>query len=98
MWLPLSALLSASLLYRAHRRRLVRIEGAATAPRRRRRLPGGSRARVAAGVGVIALVLVALPLVPAVSGLGTTAVRYSYAHRFTQGDHRPVPQHAARTA
>jgi cbb3-type cytochrome oxidase subunit 1 len=82
VWLPLSALLSAAMLHRAHRRRLVRFEGPRR-PHRRRRLPGGSRARVAAGVGVIALVLVALPLVPAVSGLGTTTLRYSYEKRFT---------------
>jgi hypothetical protein len=82
VWLPLSALLSAAMLHRAHRRRLIRFEG----PRspRRRRLPGGSRARVTAGVGVIGLVLVALPLVPAVSGLGTKTLRYSYEKRFTK--------------
>jgi hypothetical protein len=33
---------------------------------------------------VIALVLVALPLVPAVSGLGTRTLRYSYEKRFTK--------------
>jgi hypothetical protein len=45
---------------------------------------GNSRARVAAGVGTIALVLVALPLVPAVSGLGTKSLRYSYQSRLTK--------------
>jgi hypothetical protein len=85
VWLPLSALLSAAMLHRAHRRRLIRFEGPRTPPRRgRRRLPGGSRGRVAAGVGAIGLVLVALPLVPAVNGLGATTLRYSYEKRFTR--------------
>ncbi len=84
VWLPLSALLSAGMLHRAHRRRLIRFEGPRTPPRhRRRRLPATSRGRIAAGVGAIALVLVALPIVPAVSGLGTTTLRYSYEKRFT---------------
>ena len=82
VWLPLSALLSAAMLHRAHRRRLFRFEGPRTP--HRRRLPGGSRARITAGVGVIGLVLVALPLVPAVSGLGTKTLRYSYEKRFTK--------------
>ena len=73
VWLPLSALLSAALLYRAHRRRLRRHDGAR--PRRRRR---GSRARVTAALGAIGLMLVALPLVPLVSGLGTKPLRYAY--------------------
>jgi cbb3-type cytochrome oxidase subunit 1 len=73
VWLPLSALLSAAMLYRAHRRRLVRHEGAR--PRRRH---GGSRARVTAALGAIGLLLVALPLVPLVSGLGTKPLRYAY--------------------
>jgi hypothetical protein len=83
VWLPLSALLSAAMLHRAHRRRLIRIEGPRP-PRRRMRNAGGSRARVAAGVGVIGLVLVALPLVSAVSGVGTDPLRYSYEQRFTK--------------
>ncbi|MEA2312912.1 MAG: hypothetical protein QOE28_2880 [Solirubrobacteraceae bacterium] len=82
-WLPLSALASAALLYRAHGRRLVRVEG----PRRRRRRRsrhGGSRGRVTAALGVIGLVLVALPFVPAVSGVGMKTLRYSYETRFTK--------------
>jgi hypothetical protein len=76
VWLPLSALLSAAMLFRAHRRRLVRHDGAR--PRRRRR---GSRARVTAALGAIGLLLVALPLVPLVSGLGTKPLRYAYEAR-----------------
>jgi hypothetical protein len=73
VWLPLSALLSAAMLFRAHRRRLVRHDGAR--PRRRRR---GARARVTAAVGAIGLLLIALPLVPLVSGVGTKPLRYAY--------------------
>jgi hypothetical protein len=83
VWLPLSALLSAAMLYRAHRRRLIRIEGP-RGPRRARRLPGSSRGRVMGGVGMIGMVLVALPLVAAVSGIGGKPLRYSYATRFTK--------------
>ena len=53
-------------------------------PNRRRRPPGSSRARIVAGLGTIGLVLVALPFVPAVDGLGAKTVRYSYAKRFTR--------------
>jgi hypothetical protein len=73
VWLPVSALLSAAMLYRAHRRRLIR-SGGGRPPRRRR----GSQARVTAALGAIGLVLVALPLVPAVTGLGTKPLRYAY--------------------
>ena len=79
IWLPFSALLSAAMLYRAHRRRLARVEGR---PPRRRSLPGSGRTRVAIGVGTIALVLVSLPFVSAVSGVGTKKLRYSYETRF----------------
>jgi hypothetical protein len=88
-WLPVSTLLSAALLMRAHRRRLRRMYG----PRQGR--PGGlrriarrrgrtSRTRVAVGVGVLTLVLVSLPLVPAVTGLGSHSPRYAYAGRLTR--------------
>jgi hypothetical protein len=77
VWLPLSALLSAAMLLRAHRRRLSRGEGL----RRRRR--SGSHARVTVGLGAIGLVLVALPLVPAVGGLGTKPLRYAYETRLS---------------
>jgi hypothetical protein len=80
VWLPLSALLSAAMLHRAHRARLALVEGR----RRTRRRPGGSRAGVVAALGAIGLVLVALPLLPAVSGLGMKTLRYSYETRFTK--------------
>jgi hypothetical protein len=83
VWLPLSAFLSAAMLYRAHRRRLIRIEGP-RGRRRARRLPGNSRARVIGGVGMIGIVLVALPLVAAVNGIGSKSLHYSYAKRFTK--------------
>ena len=81
VWLPASTLLSAALLMRAHRRRLRRMDG----PRRRkRRRSGPSRTRVAVGVGVLLLLLVSLPLVPAVTGLGSHSPRYAYADRLTR--------------
>ena len=82
-WLPLSALLSAAMLYRTHRRRLARVEGPRR-PARARRRHRGSRAPVIAALGMIALVLVALPLVPAVTGVGLKPLRYSYETRFTK--------------
>ena len=82
-WLPLSALLSAAMLYRTHRRRLARVEGPRR-PARARRRHRGSRAPVIAALGVIGLVLVALPLVPAVTGVGLKRLRYSYETRFTK--------------
>jgi cytochrome c oxidase cbb3-type subunit 1 len=84
VWLPASALLSAGLLYRAHRRRLARIDGGGGATGGIRRRPGVPRARIAAGVGAIALVLVSLPFVPALTGIGTRPVRYAYQDRLTR--------------
>jgi len=78
-WLPLSALLSAALLYRAHRRRRLGLLGGP--PRRRRR--SGYRTRVSIAVGAIALLLVSLPFVPAVAGVGGNTIRYAYQTRVT---------------
>jgi hypothetical protein len=77
IWLPLSTLVSAAALYSAHRRRLARLDGPPPGrrPRRRRR---SMRRRIAFGAGVMALILVSLPFVPAVTGLGSRATRYSY--------------------
>jgi cbb3-type cytochrome oxidase subunit 1 len=87
-WLPASTLLSAALLMRAHRRRLRLMDGppAGRARRRRsaRRGRRPSRTRVAIGAGVLALVLVSLPLVPAVTGLGSHSPRYAYAGKLTR--------------
>jgi hypothetical protein len=79
-WLPATALLSSALLYRTHARRRRRLAGTPPARPRRR---GGYRARVGAAVGAIALVLVTLPFLPAVAGIGGSTVRYSYQPRLT---------------
>src|SRR5947208_7327423 len=81
VYLPVSALLSAGLLYRAHRRRRLRVLG--TPPRRRRRR-GDYRTRVAVVAGAILLALVSLPFVPAVAGLGGGGVRYTLQPRLTE--------------
>ncbi len=82
VWLPATALLSAAALYRAHRRRQRRFEGTPRRGRLRRR--GGYRTRISIGVGAIFLVLLSLPFVPAVSGIGTGSVRYAYQTGFTK--------------
>jgi hypothetical protein len=79
VWLAATALLSAGALYRAHRRRRLRI-----APRRPRPPGNGYRTRVGFTLGAIALVLVSLPFVPAVAGIGDSSVRYTYQTRFTR--------------
>jgi hypothetical protein len=85
VWLPLSTLASAALLYRAHRRRLKRLSAPPrdpTAPPHTRRR--SIRARIAFGAGALALVLVSLPFVPAVTGLGSHATKYAYQPRLTR--------------
>jgi hypothetical protein len=84
VWLPTMALISSALLYRAHARRRAKLEG--RPPRgRTRRVGGGSyRTRVKVALGGIALLLVAIPFVPAVAGVGGSTVRYSYEPRLTQ--------------
>ena len=82
VYLPVSALLSAALLYRAHARRRGRILGAPPARRRNGRR-GRYRTRVSVAVGSIALVLVCLPFIPALAGIGSSSVRYSYQPRLT---------------
>jgi hypothetical protein len=79
VWLPASALLSAAALYRAQARRRARLSGGS----RRRRPRGGYRTRVTVAAGSIALLLVSLPFVPAVAGVGSSSVRYSYQTRLT---------------
>jgi hypothetical protein len=81
-YLPLSALVSAALLYRAHAKRRAHLLG--DPPRRRRRRLGGSyRTRVSVAIGAIVLLLVSLPFVPALAGVGSSSVRYSYQSRLT---------------
>ncbi len=82
VWLSATAVLSAAALYRAHRRRQRRFEG--RPPRGRLRRRGGYRTRVSIAVGGIFLVLLSLPFVPAVSGIGTSSVRYAYQTGFTR--------------
>jgi hypothetical protein len=79
VWLAATALLSAAALYRAHRRRRLCMV------RRPPRPPSnGYRTRVGFTLGAIALVLVSLPFVPAVAGIGDSSVRYAYQPRFTR--------------
>jgi hypothetical protein len=80
-WLPAMALLSSALLYRTHARRRAKLDG--RPPRGRARRIQGYRARVSAAVGVLALLLVAIPFVPALAGVGGSTVRYSYEPRLT---------------
>jgi hypothetical protein len=79
-WLPASTFISTALLFRAHRRRRLRLLG--TPPRRRGRR--SYRTRVAVSIGAIGLLLVTLPFVPAVAGIGGSSVRYSYQTGFTR--------------
>ena len=80
IWLPASTFISTALLYRAHRRRRLRLLG--TPPRRRGRR--SYRTRVAVSVGAIGLLLVTLPFVPAVAGIGGSSVRYAYQTGFSR--------------
>jgi hypothetical protein len=80
IWLPASACLSAAALYRAHRRRRIRFEGR---PPRGHRRGRGHRTRISAALGAIALVLVSLPFLPALAGIGTGSTRYAYQTGFT---------------
>jgi hypothetical protein len=79
VWLPTMAIVSSALLYRAHLRRRRRLEGRP----RTRRFAGGYRTRIKFGLGAIALLLISLPFVPAVAGIGGSSVRYSYEPRLT---------------
>jgi len=81
IWLPVSTLVSTALLYRVHARRKARLEGK---PPRRRRRRGGYRTRVGVAAGTVLLLLVTLPFVPAVAGVGSSSVRYSYQPKLTR--------------
>jgi hypothetical protein len=76
-WLPLMALTSSALLFRAHARRRRRLD-----PRPPRH-QGSYRTRVGIAVGALGLLLVSLPFVPAVAGIGGSPVRYSVEPRLT---------------
>ena len=75
VWLPLLALASSAALYRAHARRRSRLLGKPPRGPRRRR---SYRTRVSVAAGVLGLLLVSLPFIPAVAGVGSSTVRYSY--------------------
>jgi hypothetical protein len=77
-WLPALAVVSSAVLYRAHARRRMLLLGKPPRPR------GGYRTRVRVAVGVIVLVLVSLPFIPAVAGVGSSSVRYSYQPALTR--------------
>jgi hypothetical protein len=80
-WLPLMALTSSALLFCAHARRRRRLEGPAARHRRRGR--GSYRTRVGISVGALGLLLISLPFVPAVAGIGASPVKYSVEPRLT---------------
>ena len=83
VWLPVMALLSSALLYRAHARRRARLEGRPPRGGKTLRTSSGYRARVSAALGGMALLLVAIPFVPALAGVGGSTARYSYEPRLT---------------
>jgi hypothetical protein len=83
VWLPASTLLSAAALYRAHARRRAKLDGEQRPPRGRRHR-SGYRTRVGVAAGAILLLLVTLPFVPAVAGVGSSTVRYSYQPKLTR--------------
>src|SRR5207244_5218296 len=87
VYLPLSALLSAALLYRAHRKRRLRLLGVPPRPRGRRRY----RLSVSVEGGALALLLVAIPFVGAVTGSGGGSVRYPLQARPARDVTRPFP-------
>jgi hypothetical protein len=78
-WLGATAVLSTAALYRAHRRRRLRVAG-----RRPPSSRNGYRTRVGVAIGAILLVLVSLPFVPAVAGVGGSSVKYAYQTGFTR--------------
>jgi hypothetical protein len=80
-WLAATACLSTAALFRAHRRRRLRIARRPPPPGRR----NGYRTRVGVAIGAIALLLVSLPFVPAVAGIGGSSIRYAYQTGFPRG-------------
>jgi hypothetical protein len=82
-WLPASTALSATALYLAHRRRRRALLGPPPGGGRRRRRPN-HRLRIGATAGTIALMLVSLPFVAAVAGIGRGGVRYAYLPHVTR--------------
>ncbi len=83
VWIPATALASTLLLYRAQRRRRTLLDGPGPPQPRRRSRRRGYRTRVSVAAGTIALLLVSLPFVPAVAGVGGSSIRYAYQTRLT---------------
>ena len=83
VWIPVTALLSTVLLYRAQRRRRRLLDGAPPRAPRRARTRRGYRTRVSVAAGSILLLLVSLPFVPAVAGVGGSSIQYAYQSRLT---------------
>ena len=81
VWIPATAVLSTLMLYRAQHRRRSLLNPAPPAPGRARKR--GYRTRVSVAAGSILLLLVSLPFVPAVAGVGGSSIRYAYETRFT---------------
>jgi hypothetical protein len=84
VYLPVSALLSGAALYRAHRRRRLRALGPDRPRRTRTKLHGSYRTRVGLAAGALLLLLVSLPFVPAVAGIGDHGVRYTLQPTLTR--------------
>ena len=86
VWLPAMALVSSALLYRAHSRRRRLLDGPPPPrPRPKRvRTRSSYRARVGVSLGAIALLLVSLPFVPAVAGVGGSTVRWRHQGHVTR--------------
>jgi cytochrome c oxidase cbb3-type subunit 1 len=82
-WIPVTAVLSTAMLYRAHRNRRRLLDAPPPEPPRRARQKRGYRTRVSVAAGSIMLLLVSLPFVPAVAGVGGSSIRYAYQTRFT---------------
>jgi cytochrome c oxidase cbb3-type subunit 1 len=81
VWLPATAVVSAVLLYRAHARRRRRL---GAPPPRGHRGRNGYRTRISVALGSIAVVLVSLPFLPAVTEIGTARLHYAYQTGFTE--------------
>jgi hypothetical protein len=82
-WIPTTAVLSTLMLYRAQRRRRRLLVGAPPPSPRRGHRKNGYRTRVSVAAGSILLLLVSLPFVPAVAGVGGSSIRYAYQTRLT---------------